>query len=945
MRIEGSFLQSKVARRVFALFVLTASIPIIFLSVFSHHQVSALLIDHAHKELEAFNSVYGSAAYDRLLVAESTLSDLALEWARGSLSNTLEQRSRRIFRSVAAISPSGDKTIVFGNEPAFEKPGGREQAQLQRGETVLQLPVSNNTSAVVLVRAIDAARPNQAWIAGDVSPEFLWGNDSFLPYMTGVCVLNTGHVPLHCSNQDARNPVVSAMNETSRGSRGRLTLRLGESVHLAAYREVFVASRFSAHRWVVVTTKPEAVALAPASVFSVIFWGSVVLSALVVTLLSVSQIRRILVPLERLIAGTRRLAKRDFSARVEVKRGDEFGELADTFNAMATRLGRQFAVLTTLSRIDRSILTELNIDRTIDEVLSRLRELVGADFTAVFVLNHGSERDGRIYPGPSESDPDAFRSIAIPDGVRDTLLAHQDGLWNAAGGEANLFEAFGVSRADALNLFILPITWKNRLSGAVLLGYRGDAALDDEDVAHVRDFADRVGVVLSTTAREAQLHYQARYDALTDLPNRFLFTERLTQEISRAERENRPLALLFIALDRFKHVNDTLGHAAGDALLRETGVRLRGHLREGDTLSRFGGDEFTIVLSGASGPKEASVVAEHVIAALAQPFLIEQVETFITASIGIALYPGDGATAPALLRSADTACANASGRGAYVYFTESMNSEALRRASVERELRRAIEQRQFILYYQPKVELDSGRISSVEALVRWRHPERGIVDPGAFIDVAEDTGLIAAIGEFALLEGCRQFGVWRERAIKLDCIAINASSRQLRSASIIELVRDAIAAHELRPGELELEVTESLLVDNYEDVARLLGELRSLGAMIALDDFGTGYSSMRYLERLPFDTLKIDISFVRAIRENGEGGAIAACIIAMARSLNKKVVAEGVETLAQADFLRRLGCDIAQGYYYGRPLPPAEFEALFISRQERRPVSPAVESG
>ncbi len=488
---------------------------------------------------------------------------------------------------------------------------------------------------------------------------------------------------------------------------------------------------------------------------------------------------------------------------------------------------------------------------------------------------------------------------------------------------------FGLVAGDARQLFALPVMWKDRLCGAMLLGWQREVVLEAEDVAYVRDFADRIGVVLSSSAREARLFYQARYDALTDLPNRHLFTERVTQEIAREQRSNLQLVVLFIALDRYKNVNDTMGHAAGDALIREAAARLRKHLRESDTLCRFGGHEFAILLSGDLGPKQADVVAQHAIETLSQPIVTGDVESFITATVGIALYPNDGKSAAELLRNADTACGRAGGQQNYVYFTDSMNQLAMQRSTIERELRQAIERREFMLYYQPKTDFQSGRIVGAEALIRWQHPQRGVVNPGAVIGVAEETGLIVEMGRFALGEGCRQFSDWHSRDIDLRQIAINVSNRQFRAGTVLKDISKNMVEYGLRSGELELEVTESLMVDNFDEVACVLRELRQLGASVALDDFGTGYSSMSYLERLPFDTLKIDMAFVRPIKDNGEGGAIASAIIAMAHSLNKKVVAEGVETQGQVDFLKRLGCHIAQGYFYGKPLPPEEFEALF----------------
>jgi diguanylate cyclase (GGDEF)-like protein len=928
--VDRSFLQSRVARRIFGLFVLSALVPVAFLSIFSYAQVTRLLTEQTHRELAGFSAAYGTAAYERLLLAERALRGSTAEYLRDLPPDQLQRLALPLLTSLMHVSATGQRRVLFGAGNAFTPPAEAELAYMRGGDTWLSGSADARSPGVVLMRLVDAAQPDKGWIAAEVNPGYLWTAKDDLPYQTDVCVLNAKREPLHCSNGELRDPLIQAATAAdAQGGRGSLTIRdAGNTAYLAAVREIFVASKFGKQSWTVVASRPRTAALEPVAVFGYIFWGSVIVSALVVMLLSVSQIRRTLVPLESLMAGTRRVAQRDFSTPVDVRRGDEFGDLAMTFNSMSGRLNRQFNILAALSSIDRSILSDLNVSRVIDEVLARLPEAVEAEFVAIFVLKHDSDHEGAMHfasPGPGRQKT---MSIAIGNEPRAFLLRDPAGQWINAETAGAFCSNFGLTDADARRIFVLPIVWKERLCGAMLLGWQDEPSLEDADIAHVRDFSDRVGVVLSSSAREAQLFYQARYDALTDLPNRYLFIERLGQEISRAQRENRQLVVLFVALDRFKNVSDALGHAAGDALVQEAAKRLRGHLREGDTLSRFGGQEFAIALSGALDAKQAEVVARHVIDALGEPFVIEQVESFVTASVGIALYPDDGVNAADLLRNADTACAKASGQGTFVYFTESMNQQAVRRAGLERELRRAIEQRQFMMYYQPKADFQTGRIIGAEALIRWRHPDAGIMAPGNFIDVAEDTGLIVQMGRFALEEGCRQFAQWRDGGMPLKQIAINVSSRQFRSGGILDEVRENLRVHDFRPGELELEVTESLMVDNFEEVTRLLGEFRELGASIALDDFGTGYSSMRYLEILPFDTLKIDMSFVRAIRDDGEGGAIATAIIAMARSLNKKVVAEGVETQAQVDFLRRSGCHIAQGYFYGKPMTPDAFAAL-----------------
>ena len=416
------------------------------------------------------------------------------------------------------------------------------------------------------------------------------------------------------------------------------------------------------------------------------------------------------------------------------------------------------------------------------------------------------------------------------------------------------------------------------------------------------------------------------------LTSRFLFVEQLQKEIAHSERFERKLAIFYIDLDRFKKINDSFGHTTGDKLLCEAGDRLQHCVRQSDTVARLGGDEFAIIISEFNSDHHVITIAKQAIATLAKPFVINGEENIIAASLGIAIFPQDGTDIADLMRHSDIAMYRAKEKSGnqYVFFEESMNVEVIKRAAIERELRRAISEQQFVLYYQPQVDPKTNQVRGVEALVRWNHPERGIVAPGYFIGVAEDTGLIAEIGHIVLVEACAQYRTWLNQGISLDYVAVNVSVKQFRDPNFSQKVAAELQKNTMHAQCLELEITESVLMDDTEVVLDMLRQLQHLGIQLSIDDFGTGYSSMSYLEQLPFDTLKIDMSFVRKIQENGEGGAISATIVAMAHALNKKVVAEGVETQAQLDFLRKHDCELIQGYFFSRPLPAAEL-AKFVN--------------
>jgi diguanylate cyclase (GGDEF)-like protein/PAS domain S-box-containing protein len=420
-----------------------------------------------------------------------------------------------------------------------------------------------------------------------------------------------------------------------------------------------------------------------------------------------------------------------------------------------------------------------------------------------------------------------------------------------------------------------------------------------------------------------KLDHLAHHDGLTGLPNRLLFNDRLQHAIDRAQRSQEQLALLFIDLDRFKNVNDTLGHHIGDELLTQVAAALSERLRDGDTLARLGGDEFVVLLEAIAGDFTATLVAEKLVSMFEQPFVVAGHELFVTCSIGVSLFPQDAADLNMLIRNADVAMyqAKARGRNGYRFYATSMSGEGVERLRLETWLRRSLEKNEMFLNYQPQVEIDTGRLIGVEALVRWSHPELGLVPPGRFIPLAEDTGYISQLGQWVLAEACRQMVRWQAAGLVVPKIAVNLSVRQFERGSIVATVAEILQETGLEPHRLQLEVTESLIM-NTGDALAFINDLHALGVSLAIDDFGTGYSSLAYLKRMPVQTLKIDRSFIQDIHEDPHDEAIAIAIIQLGKSMNLAVIAEGVETDAQAAFLLRHGCNQAQGYYYSRPVMP-----------------------
>ncbi|EXJ15410.1 EAL domain-containing protein [Imhoffiella purpurea] len=475
--------------------------------------------------------------------------------------------------------------------------------------------------------------------------------------------------------------------------------------------------------------------------------------------------------------------------------------------------------------------------------------------------------------------------------------------------------------------------WNRRKSGEIFPAWLTISTVRD-DAGEITNYVGVLSDISQVKRSEAQLEHLAHYDPLTDLPNRLLLNSRLEHAIQRARRKHTKVAVLFIDLDRFKHVNDSLGHPVGDALLQAVAQRLAGRTRGEDTLARLGGDEFVILLESIDQSREAGRVAQLIIDLMRQPFnLAEEREIYVGASIGISIFPDNGEGVTELLRNADTAMyqSKAQGRNTYRYYTESLTRAANARLLLESKLRRALEREEFILHFQPQVAMADERILGVETLVRWQDPEEGLIPPDSFIPLAEETGLIIPLGAWVLRQACRQMRDWRAAGMPTMTLAVNLSIQQFAQRDLAVQVGAILDEYDLPASCLELELTESMIMHNDAHGIDILNAMRELGVGLAIDDFGTGYSSLGYLKRLPIDRLKIDKSFVQGIPEDRNDAEIAATIIAMAHNLKLQVLAEGVETQEQHAFLREAGCEAYQGYLFSPPVPAEKIEALLAA--------------
>ncbi|ABO49880.1 diguanylate cyclase/phosphodiesterase with PAS/PAC and GAF sensor(s) [Desulforamulus reducens MI-1] len=621
------------------------------------------------------------------------------------------------------------------------------------------------------------------------------------------------------------------------------------------------------------------------------------------------------------------------------------------YKLVQEKMSLQNQYLSSLHETTLALMNRLNLDELLKAIVTRSAELSGTDHGFIFLIDNNNPSELVLRFGTGTYKQMVGIRLKPGEGMVGTVWQTGEPLivkdYSSWPGKSSIFSHIKIHGGIAL-----PLKSEGKINGILGIIYiEKNQNLESNNLSLLTGFAQLASIALDNANLyqaaqqelaerkriEEILRYLAYHDSLTELPNRTLFNDRLSMALNQAHRNKNKLAVMFLDLDHFKKVNDTLGHDIGDQLLKGIAQRFSKLLRKGDTIARIGGDEFTILLHNITRAENASIVADKIIDTLANPWIIGNHEFHITTSIGIALYPDDGTDAESLLKNADAAMYQAKemGRNNYQFYTPTMNAQTLRRFELENNLRRALDRKEFVIYYQPQVEIHTGKIVGVEALIRWQHPQRGMISPAEFIPMAEETGLIIPIGEWILRRACAQNKAWQDRGFSPMRVTVNLSARQFLQPHLPQYISNVLEDTGLGPQWLELEITESLAMKDVAFTEKTLIELRKMGITLAIDDFGTGYSSLNYLKRLPIDILKIDRSFIHDLNTESDDVAIISAIITLGHNLKMKVVAEGVETKEQLMFLRQQQCDLMQGYLFTKPLPVRELEQKYLSNNTK----------
>jgi len=942
MRLTWRTFNNRISRRIVALFIAAAVIPLLLLAALTLYQVRHKLIDQQSQQVRLSAKMIGMEIFQNLHNTTQQLHLIADNLNRGhslnldSIADSHESFEPNPISHLFRLDSQGGITHLVGK---IDLDGERLIADIHQqripGKAMLLLSGGGEHGPnLLLILPVDPRNPMGDLLGARLQLKSLLDTDQLDTRTEQICVLSDSGIPIYCNKPYDMAWLADVVMRNSRSNSQQFIWHPpGEEGSITAFWSLFLAPHYQLQRWSVVVAQPHQLITASAREFEKSFLAVGLVTLMLVTLLSIFAIRRNMVPLEHLLKGTRRLSRGLFNTRVDIQSHDEFSELGTAFNDMAEKLGNSFEKQAALIDLNYNLQHAGIINSVLITALEALPHFIDTDSQGVIFLESSkavAHTDGLYRRNGAVTS----QSASYPLSQVDIPLMPWRGTAAEAAARLPIIDAFALP--PEMEIILMPALVKNQVVACLVLQFRTPAAPAMEKLFLLTQFCDILATSLSNIRLKQRLEYQAYHDPLTNLPNRMLIRQKTELAMQQARQGGHGLALMIMDIDRFKIINDSMGHAAGDELLIQVADRLKRVVSRRDMLCRFAGDEFVILFSidKASPQRLLPEVIARLDRAFADPFVIGNRKVRITASKGIAGFPDDGEDFLDLLKNADAAMYRAKHQkaGSYAFFDHDLQRALLNEIEIEQGLIDALTMREFELHYQPCIHLPSGEVRGAEALIRWRRPEQGLIAPGNFIPIAERTGLIEPIGNWALKHSCENFLRWRQRGIVLDSISVNVSSIQLQESGFVSTVAQILQETGMPAQHLELEITETAFIEDFDDSLEKLKALRSLGVRIAVDDFGTGYASLRYLKELPANHIKIDRLFIKGLPESQDDIAIISSLITLSGKLNLGLVAEGIETQAQKQYLQAAGITLAQGFLMSKPLPEAEFLEFLTQR-------------
>ena len=941
-KLQGTFLKYKVARQFFFLFLIAALLPSCVLALYSFLETTKNTSQNIEEDLRQDSKKFGLAIYERLQLADQQLQLHLIELSSNNSSKLY--RLANGFSHLYQVNISNHSIINLVNnkiDSAKQLPTLSDEniTLLKAGYPILiSEQLVDQPTKFYMIR--QGSESNDMYI-GIINNSFLWGDADTFDDSRGFCIYGK-HNQVHFCSQLALQPkldtIKSNWQQTTTGN--SKWLDADQELYIGFWT-LFLEPSFHYPKLTIVTTADADIVLKPVHQLRNIFVIISILTIIIIALLTSIQIRHYLTPLEALIKGIARISNNDFLHPISVNTHDEFTQLADSFNTMSAKINQQFKFLKTLSEIDQLILSSTSLRDIINTTLTLANTAVESTSVQIGVIDESDRNMLNIYFEDENQIHGTFiESHSIDNGEINFLIEQKTVTISDSKLQPGTLSSYVFNTQHIIekqDTILVPIL-KQDLLVALLFFHFQTESIHEETPQRLREFGDRFAIALEKSEWEIQLYHKAHHDPLTQLPNRQLLNDRLEQAIKHAARDKHNFSLMFLDLDRFKTVNDSLGHTVGDQILKHVAQRLQETVRDEDTVARLGGDEFVILIAPEHDMNEcssqASLLANRVLRAISSPFeVITSGQTrnlHIAASIGIATYPSDGTHPDILLKNADSAMyfAKSEGRNNAQFYSEKLNQKSMQNLLIESDMHRAIEKNEFELYYQPKVNAATGEILGAEALIRWNHPFEGLISPFDFIPIAEENGLIRQIGNWILHQACRQNKLWQDAGLKKINISVNLSPREFQQQNLLELIEDSLDKSQLEPQYLGVEIVENIAMHNMDDAIKTITKFKKLGISISIDDYGTGFSTLSYLKKFPVDVLKIDRGFIVNMTSDRGDQAIVSSTILLAHKLGLSVVAEGVEDSAQRDLLCQYGCDQIQGYLFSKPIQASKFERL-----------------